>query len=103
MKDQNRSGMKQKSVQDPGLLGHFSKSDIRYWQRVIFRQSYTRNGGAFLTKDWAMKIAHEGRRETFPLGTPNKAAAAARATTRRLLRSHLRPWRNEMDIAKDQG
>jgi type IV pilus biogenesis protein CpaD/CtpE len=36
-----------------------------------------------LTKDWAMKIAHEGRRETFPLGTPNgtpnKAAAAARA------------------------
>jgi integrase len=26
-----------------------------------------------------MKIAHEGRRETFPLGTPNKAAAAARA------------------------
>ena len=26
-----------------------------------------------------MKSAHEGRRETFPLGTPNKAAAAARA------------------------
>ena len=26
-----------------------------------------------------MKVAHEGRRETFPLGTPNKAAAAARA------------------------
>src|SRR4030088_3210665 len=79
MKDQNRPGMNQKSVQDPGLLGHFSKSDIRYWQRVIFRQSYTRNGGTFLTKDWAMKIAHDGRRETFPLGTPNKAAAAARA------------------------
>jgi hypothetical protein len=26
-----------------------------------------------------MKIRHEGRRETFPLGTPNKAGAAARA------------------------
>ena len=26
-----------------------------------------------------MKVAHEGRRETFPLGTPNKAAAAGRA------------------------
>ncbi len=26
-----------------------------------------------------MKVAHKGRRETFPLGTPNKAAAAARA------------------------
>src|ERR1700680_4636215 len=67
MKDQNRPGMNQKSVQDSGLLGHFSKSDIRHWQRVIFRQSYTRNGRAFLTKDWAMKIAHEGRRETFLL------------------------------------
>jgi hypothetical protein len=71
--------MNQKSVQDAGLLGHFAKSDIRYWQRVISRQSYTRNGRTFLTKDWAMKIAHEGRRETFPFGTPNKAAAAARA------------------------
>jgi hypothetical protein len=26
-----------------------------------------------------MKVAYEGRRETFPLGTPNKAVAAARA------------------------
>jgi integrase len=26
-----------------------------------------------------MKIAHKGRRETFPLGTPNRAAGAARA------------------------
>ena len=26
-----------------------------------------------------MKIAHQGRRETFPLATPNKAVAAARA------------------------
>jgi hypothetical protein len=66
-------------VQDRGLLGHFSKSDIRYWQQSIFRQTYTRNGQMQVTKDWAMKIAHKGRRETFPLGTPNKAAAAARA------------------------
>jgi hypothetical protein len=26
-----------------------------------------------------MKIAHQGRRQTFPLGTPNKAAAATSA------------------------
>jgi integrase len=62
-----------------GVLGHFSKYDIRYWQRAVFRQTYTRNGKTLLTKGWAMKIAHEGRRETFPLDTPNKAAAAARA------------------------
>jgi integrase len=71
--------MKQKNVQDLALLGHFAKTDIRYWQRTVFRQTYTRNGETLMTKDWAMKIAHDGRRETFPLGTPNKAAAAARA------------------------
>jgi hypothetical protein len=71
--------MNGKSVQDSAALGHFAKSDIRYWQQSIFRQTYTRNDQTLLTKDWAMKIAHEGRRETFPLGTPNKAAAAARA------------------------
>ena len=32
-----------------------------------------------LTKAWAMKVAHEGRRSSFSLGTPNKAAAAAKA------------------------
>ncbi|MBV8330979.1 MAG: tyrosine-type recombinase/integrase [Verrucomicrobia bacterium] len=71
--------MNQKSVQDSSTLGHFSKSDVRYWQRAIFRQSYTRNGQTFLTSSWAMKVAHEGRRSTFNLGTPNKAAAAAKA------------------------
>jgi len=79
MKAHKGADMNAKSVQESNLLGHFSKSDVRYWQQTIFRQTYTRNGKTLLTKDWAMKIAHEGRRETFPLGTPNKAAAAARA------------------------
>src|SRR5260370_35993711 len=78
MTDQKRAGKSTKSVQDLKMLGHFSKSDIRYWQGAIFRQTYTRNWGTFVTKDWAMKVAHEGRRENFPLGTPNKAAAGAR-------------------------
>src|SRR5690349_6814219 len=79
MKAHKEADMNEKSVQESDLLGHFSKSDIRYWQQAIFHQTYTRNGKTLLTKDWAMKIAHEGRRETFTLGTPNKAAAAARA------------------------
>jgi integrase len=79
MKAHNSAQMNPKSVQAGPVLGHFSKSDIRYWQRAVFRQSYTRNGQSFLTKAWAMKVAHEGRRETFSLGTPNKAAAAVRA------------------------
>jgi hypothetical protein len=35
----------------------------------------------FLTKAWAMKVAHEGQRSTFSLGAPNKAAAAAAEAT----------------------
>ena len=70
MKVHGSADMNEKSVQESGLLGHFSKSDVRYWQRAIFRQTYTHNGKTRLTKDWTMKIAHEGRRETFPLGTP---------------------------------
>ena len=46
---------------------------------AVFRQSFTRNGHSFLTKAWAMKVAYEGRRQTFPLGTPHKVVAAARA------------------------
>jgi len=79
MSGHKSSEMNQESVQDRGVLGQYAKSDIRYWQQSIFRQTYTRNGQTLVTKDWAMKIAHKGRRETFPLGTPNKAAAAARA------------------------
>jgi hypothetical protein len=60
-------------------LSHFPKTDIRFWQSAVFCQSYTRNGQSFLTKAWAMKVAYEGRRETFPLETLNKALAAARA------------------------
>lgn len=35
--------MKGKIVQDAALLGHFAKTDVRYWQRTVFRQTYTRN------------------------------------------------------------
>jgi integrase len=79
MREQTSAEKNPESVQETPLLGHFLKSDIRYWQRAIFRQTYTRNSKTLLTRDWAMKIAHNGRRKTFPLGTANKAAAAARA------------------------
>jgi len=83
MEAHESADMNEKSVQASGLLGHFSKSDVRYRQQTIFRQAYTRNAKTLLTKDWAMKIAHGGRREAFPLETPkNMAAAAARARPR---------------------
>lgn len=55
------------------------KTDVRYWQAVLFHPSYTREGMTHQLADWAVKIQHRGRRETFSLSTPNKAAAAARA------------------------
>jgi integrase len=58
---------------------HHGKTDIRYWQGAVYQPKYTRNGVAHQASEWAIKIQHLGRRETFPLGTANKAAAAAKA------------------------
>jgi integrase len=56
-----------------------SKTDIRYWQDVIFKPTYSRNGQTQRVEDWAARIQWRGRRELFNLKTPNKAAAAAAA------------------------
>ena len=62
-----------------GDLSHFSKTDIRFWQSAVFRQPYTVDGQRRLTKEWYSRVQFQGKRHFFPLGTPNKAAAAARA------------------------
>jgi integrase len=53
----------------------FGKTDVRYWAERVFRRA--RSG----TDDphWTAQIQHLGRREQFPLGTANKATAAAKA------------------------
>ena len=56
-----------------------SKTDVRYWQGAVSRFAYTKDGEKREVSDWSIKIQHAGRRETFALGTPNKAAAAAKA------------------------
>ena len=56
-----------------------SKTDVRYWQRVIFRATYSKNGSQGTVGHWSAKIQHAHRRETFSLETPNRAAAAAKA------------------------
>jgi hypothetical protein len=68
-----------KSGRDSGQLGHFSKTDVRFWQDRLFRETYRNNGRLHKTSHWSARIQHEGRRERFPLYTPNKAAAAAKA------------------------
>jgi hypothetical protein len=71
--------MNKKSGEETGRLLHFSKTDFRYWSENVFRKGYTKNGQRLYTKEWYARMQHDGRREFFPLQTPNKAAAAARA------------------------
>lgn len=47
-----------------------SKTDTRYWKSRLFKRT---------TDDWQVQIAFAGERERFPLGTPNKDSAAAKA------------------------
>ena len=58
---------------------HYGKTDLRYWQTAVFQPRYTRNGVAQRSSEWAIKIQHLGRRETSPLCTANRTAAAAKA------------------------
>jgi hypothetical protein len=46
---------------------------------VVLRQAYTIDGQRRLTKEWYARVQFQGKRQFFPLGTPNKAAAAAKA------------------------
>jgi hypothetical protein len=94
MKGHNSAGMNQKSVQAQPLLGHFSQSDVRYWQRAVFRQSYTGNGRSFLAKAWAMKVAYEDGVKRFRSVRLNKAADAAQPS--KVMRSPSDGWRRSM-------
>ncbi len=53
----------------------FGKTDVRYWGERIFRRARDGNEDTH----WTAQIQFVGRREQFPLGTANKAVAAAKA------------------------
>jgi hypothetical protein len=70
----------QKSGQESGQASkHHGKTDVRYWQSKLFKPWYTRDGQTRELDQYAVRIQHKGLRDTFNLGTPNKAAAAAKA------------------------
>jgi integrase len=57
-----------------------SKDDLRYWfEHGLFKEKTTYKGVRKQLPDWHCKIRHEGRRERFPLRTPNRAQAASKA------------------------
>lgn len=57
----------------------YAKTNLRYWEQVVYRPYYTRNGQRVQVGDYHVKIQHDGRREGFALKTSNKAAAADKA------------------------
>lgn len=73
----------------------FGKTDVRYWSEKIFRR--TREGSE--DTHWTAQIQHLGRREQFPLGTPNKAAAAAKARDI-YVALHAHGWANTLALHK---
>jgi hypothetical protein len=75
--EQKRAGLSSESVQE--VAKRRSKSDVRYWQDAVFQPGYTWKGTRRLVGHWAVKVQYGGRRETVPLLTANKAAAAAKA------------------------
>src|SRR5689334_14667091 len=57
-----------------------SKTDLRFWQRKIFRPVYTRRDGQKVeAANFAVEISFRGKRIKWSLSTPNREAAAARA------------------------
>jgi integrase len=77
MSEQKNLVENQKSVQE--VSKHHGKTDVRYWQSKLFKPWYTRDGEKRELDQYAVKIQHKGLRDTFSLGTPNRAAAAAKA------------------------
>jgi integrase len=57
-----------------------SKTDIKFWQRRIFKPAYTRaDGSRVQSANYAVEICFRARRIKWTLDTPNKEGAAARA------------------------
>lgn len=74
-----QSGGEVAEQRDRGNTKRLGKADVRYWESKLFHDGYTRDGQRTLSPDWSVRIQHGGRRDTFPLSTPNKANAANKA------------------------
>jgi integrase len=66
-------------VKRPLAEGRFPKSDIRHWLEAVFCRPYKYKNRIRHVGHYSVKMMFQGRREEFPLGTANKAAAAAEA------------------------
>ena len=78
-------------------MSEFGKTDVRYWKDRVYRRK--RADGE--DSHWTAQMQFRGRREQFPLGTPNKAAAAAKARDI-YLSLHSQGWEETLAAYKPQ-
>ena len=64
-----------KSGDDP----RFPKSDVRHWQRVVFKRRYRHKNRLVQVGHYSVQLMHQRRRVEFALETANKTAAGAKA------------------------
>jgi hypothetical protein len=83
-----------------GKGSRFARSDIRYWQKAVFRRVRSRNGNEDKSKHFSVQLQSEGRRAEFNLGTANNAVAAVKA---REVYEHLKVTSWDATIAKFKG
>ena len=76
---------------------HYAKTDVRFWKDTIFH----RKRGTEEDANWTVQIQYLKRREQFPLDTPNKDAAAAKARDI-YLSLHSRGWVETLALYKPQ-
>jgi integrase len=59
----------------------YPKTDVRYWQKTIFRRTYRKDGQGFLVSHYSARVQYGGRRAFFALEGQglNRAAAADHA------------------------
>ena len=67
-------------AQQSSLIG-FAKTDVRYWQRAIFRRTYRQAGRKCQVQHYSARVQHNGHREFFALEQQglNRASAAEAA------------------------
>jgi integrase len=77
-----------------------SKTDVRHWLGAVFQDKYLYKGEFKSTHDYSVRIQHGGLREKFPLGSPNRNAAALKA---REIYEHIKTNGLDAAIAKYKG
>src|SRR5688572_32019451 len=56
-----------------------TRRTAQWWEKRVFKNTYTHNGRLVEVKGWAVKIQHQGRRRTFSLTSRRRADAAREA------------------------